>query len=69
MNKTEPERALGLASHKGKTAEDGIYSPGFCLKPQVLAENSEEEDGVSAGSFSMVPPDCLFVCVFVCEKG
>ena len=47
-------------------AEDGIYPPGVCLKSQELKENSEDEDGVPAGPFSMV---LLVIYIFVCGKG
>ena len=40
--------------------------PGVCLKSQELTENSEDEDGVPAGPFSMV---LLIVYSVVCGKG
>ena len=44
-------------------AEDGIESPGVCLKGSEISEN---EVGVSAGPFNMVP---LIICVFICGEG
>lgn len=66
----ESERALGLASHMGETMEGRGWNlvAGFSLKSQVHTEDSEDEDGVSAGPFSMV---LLIVnlFVFVCWEG